>query len=148
MLQDVINFIKETAKTDLKIDLKDNTPQQKDMSQVKSPMWVITTSTDEPTTDMCYNIYHTSTIKVMGVTPMFTVDNDTDFAASINEIQEKLDKLGKILVNKTKKAMISLTDDTDILQFNNYTVLPIGIDKEGRHVYELTLVTQWLSTVQ
>lgn len=148
MLQDVINFIKDTAKADLKIELKDNTPQQKDMSQVKVPMWVITTETDERTTDMCFNIYHTSNIKVMGVTPMFTVDKDADFVASITEIQEKLDDLGKILLGKTKKATINVADDTDILQFNNYTVLPIGIDKEGRHVYELTLVTQWLSTAQ
>lgn len=148
MLQDIIEYIKVIAKEELEMDLKDNTPQQKDMSQVKVPMWVITTVTDDPTTDMCFNTYHNSNIKVMGVTPMFSVDDTTEFTKSITEIQEKLTKLGKSLLNKTKKAIITVSDDTDILQFNSFTVLPIGIDKSGRHVYELTLATQWLSTVQ
>lgn len=143
MLQDIVNYIKKVAFDEFSISIIDNSPLPKD-TELDKVLYVITTDNIESTTDMCGNRYVSDKILIKGATMKFDANNEGQLEANIIEIQTCLNKLANELISRTRTQTITINPTTDITQFNNsFSILPIGLDPVGRHVYELVIVVQW-----
>ena len=143
MLQDIVNYIKKVVFDEFNISIIDNSPLPND-TKLDKVLYVITTDTIESMTDMCGNRYVSDKVLIKGATVKFNANNEGQLETNIIEIQTFLDKLANELISRTRRQGITLNSTTDITQFNNsFSILPIGLDPAGRHVYELVMVVQW-----